>query len=42
MKGGRILIVDDEPMVRETISRVLLEEGYVVDCAIERQAQLPY
>ena len=23
MKGGRILIVDDEPMVRETISRVL-------------------
>jgi len=33
VKGGRILIVDDEPMVRETIGRVLKEEGYVVDCA---------
>ena len=40
MKGGRILIVDDEPMVRETISRVLLEEGYVVDCAIDGEVAL--
>jgi DNA-binding response OmpR family regulator len=35
VKGGRILIVDDEPMVRETISRVLVEEGYTVDCAAD-------
>src|SRR5262245_1383866 len=33
MQGGRILIVDDEPMVRETIAQVLREEGYVVEVA---------
>jgi CheY-like chemotaxis protein len=40
VKGGRILIVDDEPMVRETISRVLVEEGYAVDCAADGSAAL--
>lgn len=40
MKGGRILIVDDEPMVRETISRVLVEEGYAVDCAADGEMAL--
>ena len=33
MQGGRILIVDDEPMVRETIAHVLRDEGYTVDVA---------
>lgn len=33
MQGGRILIVDDEPMVRETIATVLRDEGYQVDLA---------
>jgi DNA-binding response OmpR family regulator len=33
MQGGRILIVDDEPMVRETIAQVLREEGYTVEVA---------
>jgi DNA-binding response OmpR family regulator len=40
VKGGRILIVDDEPMVRETISRVLVEEGYTVDCAADGEMAL--
>jgi DNA-binding response OmpR family regulator len=40
VKGGRILIVDDEPMVRETISRVLVEEGYTVDCASDGEMAL--
>jgi DNA-binding response OmpR family regulator len=40
VKGGRILIVDDEPMVRETISRVLVEEGYAVDCAADGEMAL--
>lgn len=33
MQGGRILIVDDEPMVRETIAQVLRDEGYTVEVA---------
>jgi DNA-binding response OmpR family regulator len=35
VKGGRILVVDDEPMVRDTLGHVLAEEGYVVDVAID-------
>ncbi|MEO8551349.1 MAG: response regulator [Kofleriaceae bacterium] len=35
MKGGRILVVDDEPMVRDTLGQVLAEEGYVVDVACD-------
>nr|HEX4316529.1 response regulator [Kofleriaceae bacterium] len=32
-KEGRVLVVDDEPMVRETLGRLLGDEGYVVDVA---------
>lgn len=47
MKGGRILVVDDDIMVRDTIGRVLGEEGYTVDYggngeeAIERVTENP-
>jgi DNA-binding response OmpR family regulator len=34
-KGGRVLVVDDESMVRETLGNVLADEGYVVDLAID-------
>lgn len=34
-KGGRILLVDDEPMVRATLGQVLVDEGYVVDVAVD-------
>lgn len=30
MKGGKILVIDDEPMVREAVGRVLTNEGYAV------------
>jgi DNA-binding response OmpR family regulator len=32
---GRVLVVDDEPMVRDTLGQVLAEEGYVVDTAVD-------
>jgi DNA-binding response OmpR family regulator len=35
VKGGRILVVDDEPMVRDTLGQVLADEGYVVDVAVD-------
>lgn len=34
-KGGRILVIDDEPMVRDTLAQVLADEGYVVDAAVD-------
>jgi len=34
-KGGRILVVDDEKMVRDTLGQVLIDEGYVVDVAVD-------
>lgn len=34
-KGGRVLVVDDDPMVRDTLGKVLEEEGYVVDAAVD-------
>lgn len=40
MKEGRVLVVDDEPMVRETLGQVLSDEGYVVDLAIDGEAAL--
>ena len=35
VKGGRILVVDDEKMVRDTLGQVLADEGYVVDLAVD-------
>lgn len=35
VKGGRILVVDDEPMVRDTLGHLLAEEGYIVDVAVD-------
>ena len=40
MKEGRVLVVDDEPMVRETLGQVLTDEGYVVDTAIDGESAL--
>ncbi len=40
MKEGRVLVVDDEPMLRETLSQVLTEEGYVVDLAVDGESAL--
>lgn len=39
-REGRVLVVDDEPMVRETLGRFLGEEGYVVDLAIDGESAL--
>jgi DNA-binding response OmpR family regulator len=39
-KGGRILIIDDEPMVRDTLGQVLVDEGYVVDTAVDGEDAL--
>ena len=38
-KEGRVLVVDDEPMVRETLGQVLADEGYVVDLADRRRVR---
>jgi DNA-binding response OmpR family regulator len=40
MREGRVLVVDDEPMVRETLGQVLADEGYVVDLADDGEAAL--
>lgn len=40
MKEGRVLVVDDEPMVRETLGQFLSDEGYVVDLAVDGEAAL--
>lgn len=40
MKGGRILVIDDEPMVREAVGRMLVAEGYQVDHAADGAAAL--
>lgn len=40
VKEGRVLVVDDEPMVRETLGQVLSDEGYVVDLAIDGESAL--
>lgn len=39
-KEGRVLVVDDEPMVRETLGHVLEDEGYVVDLAVDGETAL--
>lgn len=40
MADGRVLVVDDEPMVRETLGQVLTDEGYVVDLAVDGETAL--
>jgi DNA-binding response OmpR family regulator len=40
MREGRVLVVDDEPMVRETLNQVLSGEGYVVDLAVDGETAL--
>ncbi len=38
--GQRVLVVDDEPIVREVLSRYLARDGYAVDTAEDGQAAL--
>ncbi len=40
MAGGRILVVDDDNVLRASISRILEEEGYTVDNAADGAAAL--
>ncbi len=40
MREGRVLVVDDEPMVRETLGRMLVDEGYLVDLAVDGESAL--
>jgi DNA-binding response OmpR family regulator len=40
MKEGRVLVVDDEPMVRDTLGQLLSDEGYVVDLAVDGETAL--
>ena len=39
---GRVLVIDDEPMVRETLGQVLSDEGYVVDLAVDGESALDH
>jgi DNA-binding response OmpR family regulator len=41
-KEGRVLVVDDEPMVRETLGQLLTDEGYVVDLAVDGESALDH
>lgn len=34
VREDRVLVVDDEPIGRETLGQALTEEGYVVDLAV--------
>lgn len=39
-EGTRVLVVDDEPSVRDVLSRFLAERGYLVDVAEDGQEAL--
>ncbi len=40
MGGARVLVVDDEPMVREVLARYLAQEGFTVDVAEDGEQAL--
>src|ERR671934_120488 len=40
MRRSRVLVVDDEPMVREVLARYLSKEGFDVDIAADGEAAL--
>jgi CheY-like chemotaxis protein len=40
MTGTRVLLVDDEPGILETLSQILADEGYIVVSAPEGEAAL--
>ncbi|HEX4421973.1 MAG TPA: response regulator [Kofleriaceae bacterium] len=42
MAKRRVLVVDDEPMVRETLGQVLTDEGYAVDLAVDGNTALAH
>ena len=42
MKEGRVLVVDDEAMLRQTLGQVLSDEGYVVDLAVDGESALAF
>src|SRR5678816_1910588 len=39
-KEGRVLVVDDEPMLRDNLGQILSDEGYVVDLAVDGKTAL--
>jgi DNA-binding response OmpR family regulator len=39
-REGRVLVVDDEPMIRETLGQLLQDEGYVIDLAVDGMTAL--
>jgi DNA-binding response OmpR family regulator len=40
MKEGRVLVIDDEPTIRENLGQLLGDEGYVVDLAVDGETAL--
>ena len=38
--GGRVLVIDDEPLLRATLQQILGDEGYIVDVASDGAAGL--
>ncbi|HEY8202313.1 MAG TPA: response regulator [Actinomycetota bacterium] len=40
MVGTRVLVVDDEPMVRDVLARYLAKEGFAVETAEDGEAAL--
>jgi DNA-binding response OmpR family regulator len=40
VSATRVLVVDDEPMVREVLARYLAKEGYAVDVAEDGEQAL--